>query len=410
MSEGIAYQNKDILFKILGQTYKEKSFAAYGIDLPPIKELLPTSLPKISANEKDIDNLFLLEDGTYAIVDYESEFKKLNKIKYLNYIARVMEKYYKEDETFNLRFIVIYTGDVKSAEPVYETSCFTLRMEQAFLSHIDGETAFESISQKLRSNTPLEDDDLMKLVILPLTMPGIEGKQKMLEKVVDLAEQVTDSRQQIFILSGVIVASDKFINREYLEQIRRRINMTQLGQLYEKEKIEYANKKNRELTVEMAKSMLDEGIDFVKIMKVTGLTEDELLRLQDDNSQCICIRRRLFLKEHKIRVQILAESIVDCIFLRLRQGRTNSHKYWNPSLNLRLRQKLPQISRKQVFLAGNVSGNEDLSMCLLKRTSDYPERIDNGFQPLHTVFFAKSPRKSLFYHQKLWAEFLRGLE
>lgn len=282
MSEGIAYQNKDILFKILGQTYKEKSFAAYGIDLPPIKELLPTSLPKISANEKDIDNLFLLEDGTYAIVDYESEFKKLNKIKYLNYIARVMEKYYKEDETFNLRFIVIYTGDVKSAEPVYETSCFTLRMEQAFLSHIDGETAFESISQKLRSNTPLEDDDLMKLVILPLTMPGIEGKQKMLEKVVDLAEHVTDSRQQIFILSGVIVASDKFINREYLEQIRRRINMTQLGQLYEKEKIEYANKKNRELTVEMAKSMLDEGIDFVKIMKVTGLTEDELLRLQDE--------------------------------------------------------------------------------------------------------------------------------
>ena len=39
---------------------------------------------------------------------------------------------------------------------------------------------------------------------------------------------------------------------------------------------------NRELTVEMAKSMLDEGIDFVKIMKVTGLTEDELLRLQDE--------------------------------------------------------------------------------------------------------------------------------
>lgn len=282
MSEGIAYQNKDILFKILGQTYKEKSFAAYGIDLPPIKELLPTSLPKISANEKDIDNLFLLEDGTYAIVDYESEFKKLNKIKYLNYIVRVMEKYYKEDETFNLRLIVIYTGDVKSAEPIYETNCFTLRMEQAFLSHIDGETAFESISQKLLSGIPLEDDDLMKLVILPLTMPGIEGKQKMLEKVVDLAGQVTDSRQQIFILSGVIVASDKFINREYLEQIRRRINMTQLGQLYEKEKIEYANKKNRELTVEMAKSMLDEGIDFVKIMKVTGLTEDELLRLQDE--------------------------------------------------------------------------------------------------------------------------------
>ena len=54
MSEGIAYQNKDILFKILGQTYKEKSFAAYGIDLPPIRELLPTSLPKSQQMKKTL--------------------------------------------------------------------------------------------------------------------------------------------------------------------------------------------------------------------------------------------------------------------------------------------------------------------------------------------------------------------
>ena len=85
---GIAYQNKDILFKILGQTYKEKSFAAYGIDLPRIRALLPTDLPKISANEKSVDNLFLLEDGTYAIVNYETVYKRINKIKYLNYIAK----------------------------------------------------------------------------------------------------------------------------------------------------------------------------------------------------------------------------------------------------------------------------------------------------------------------------------
>ncbi len=134
----------------------------------------------------------------------------------------------------------------------------------------------------LQSNIPLEDDDLMKLVILPLTMPGVDAKQKMLEKVVNLAEHVTDSKQQAFILSGVIVASDKFINKEYLEQIRRRINMTQIGQMYEKEKIEYGNQKSKEVTIEMPKSMLNEGIDFLKIMKITRLTEDELLRLQDE--------------------------------------------------------------------------------------------------------------------------------
>ncbi len=59
----------------------------------------------------------------------------------------------------------------------------------------------------------------------------------MLERIVDLAEQIPDEGQRIFTLSGVIVASDKFINRDYMDQIRRRINMTQLGQLYEKEKL-----------------------------------------------------------------------------------------------------------------------------------------------------------------------------
>ena len=54
--------------------------------------------------------------------------------------------------------------------------------------------------------------------------------------------------------------------------------MTQLGQMYEKEKIEYANQKTRE----MALKMLRRNIDIVDIMDVTGLTENELLRLQDE--------------------------------------------------------------------------------------------------------------------------------
>lgn len=280
MSEGITYHNKDILFKILGQSYKEKSFSAYGINLPPIRELLPTNLPKISANEKSVDNLFLLEDGTYAIVDYEAEYKKLNKIKYLNYIVRVIEKYYKANKDFNLRLIVIYTGDVKSADSTFETNCLTLRTEQIFLSHIDGESTFHDVRQKIHSGTPLGDDDLMKLVILPLTVSGSKRKQNMLEKIVELSKLIKNEEQRIFILSGVIVASDKFIDKEYLKQIRGRINMTKFSQLYEDEKIEYANQMVKENSMKAALKMFDEDIDFAKIMRITGLSESELLNLK----------------------------------------------------------------------------------------------------------------------------------
>lgn len=55
--------------------------------------------------------------------------------------------------------------------------------------------------------------------------------------------------------------------------------MTQLGQMYEKEKIEYANQAAIRERNKIAKSMLSEGIDFIKIMKITGLTEEELLHL-----------------------------------------------------------------------------------------------------------------------------------
>ena len=51
MPGGIAYQNKDIIFKILGEHYKNKSLSVYGVDLPRIKDILPTNLPAIQLDE-----------------------------------------------------------------------------------------------------------------------------------------------------------------------------------------------------------------------------------------------------------------------------------------------------------------------------------------------------------------------
>jgi len=63
MADGITHDNKDVLFKILSQNYRNKSFKALGLDLPKIKKVLPTQLPSVSASEIRADNIFLLEDG-----------------------------------------------------------------------------------------------------------------------------------------------------------------------------------------------------------------------------------------------------------------------------------------------------------------------------------------------------------
>ena len=67
-----------------------------GLDLPPVRQALPTNIPQILANELRIDNVFLLEDNTIAIIDYESDYNKRNKHKYVRYVNHVSEFYGKQ--------------------------------------------------------------------------------------------------------------------------------------------------------------------------------------------------------------------------------------------------------------------------------------------------------------------------
>ena len=281
MPEGIAYQNKDIEFKLMSETYKEKSFDAYGLKLPKIKEVLPTNLPAVSANEMRIDNLFLLEDDTVAIVDYESEDKISNRVKYINYIGRIMQRYDSQGIRIpELRMIVIYTGDVETAKDTWEIPCLTLKMEQVFIHSLPDAEIYQSVKKKLENNETLSEKELMQLIILPLAKKGKEAKQKMIEQVVDLAKQIEDENTQAFVITGILVSSDKFIDRDYAKSVRRYLSMTKVFQILEEEKQEAINiaRKNerRETRLEMIESFIKAGTDTLTLMQATGLTKEEI--------------------------------------------------------------------------------------------------------------------------------------
>ena len=86
MADSIADQNKDIISKVLMQNYKDKTFEAIGLNLPKIKQVLPTNLPSVTAQELRTDNVFLLDDDSILILDFESTIKKEDLVKYLGYI------------------------------------------------------------------------------------------------------------------------------------------------------------------------------------------------------------------------------------------------------------------------------------------------------------------------------------
>lgn len=171
----IAYQNKDIASKLTGETLVGKNLAVFGLPHLSITGILPTNLPAIESNELRIDNLFQLEDGSLAIMDYESKFVKENFIKYLNYIARVLKRWAGQDR--------------------------------------------------------LDEEELMQLMILPLTVKGSRAKQVMIEKTVELACQIPDREQTLKALAGILTFSDKVIDEDYKKRIKEEMRMTQIGQM-----------------------------------------------------------------------------------------------------------------------------------------------------------------------------------
>jgi len=306
--KGISYHNKDILFKILSENYKKKSLKVFGLDLPPIKELLPTNLPVLSLNERRTDNVFLLEDNTVLIVEYESSVNNENLIKYGHYAFRVFERYYK-DKHYKVILVVIYTGEIEAAPNFLDTGSIQLRFSQVFLSKFDGVKMYSDLKRKVENNESLTEEDVMKFILLPLT-EKIE-KQELIEDTINLAKEIKDENTQSFVIAGILSATDKFINKDYSSKIKEWLRMTKIERLFEEEKnaalkekdeiikqkeeekIDALNKLAKdkdkekleavnEAIQETARNMLSENVDILFIMKITGLQKAEILKLKEE--------------------------------------------------------------------------------------------------------------------------------
>ncbi len=227
----IAYQNKDITSKVLAERFQGKTFRVYGLDLPEIIKAGPTNIPAITVSELRLDNLFELADQSVAIVDYESRYKKEDKLKYLNYLTGIVNRYRNEKkECPVLRMIVIYTGDVKRSQVSVEYQIGALKMyiEAAFLSELNKDEIFRILEEKVRKGQRLADAELMQFIILPLSYPTKEEIEQKAAEMVGLAEQIRDREQQLFVMAGLLAFADKIIDMATANKIREKISMNKV--------------------------------------------------------------------------------------------------------------------------------------------------------------------------------------
>lgn len=221
-----------------------------------------------------VDN-FISEDDSYLLVDYESEYNEENKIKYLNYIVRVSKRLYNELEKFpNIRMLVIYTADVKkgSTDPVMNLGSIRLVITEAFLSELDHEEIWERISSKVFSNQELASEEVMELIVYPLTFQSKKDKQDAIADVITLTKQIAESNRKSFIFKCLLTFTDKVIRDEDAEAIKEALMMTKV------EKLIYQDAE-ADVTKRIAKNLLGSGSNIDYVVENTGLKKETVVEL-----------------------------------------------------------------------------------------------------------------------------------
>ena len=283
MSKDIAYQNKDILFKFLSEFYQDTALNVFGLtEVPRIKQLLPNHFPAVKAEEKRSDTLFLLEDDSILMLEFESNERTLeNHLKYLEYAYQILKRdFHQERKIRNIQIVVIYTSDVVSAKSGLSAGDVQLNSKAVFLHEYNGDAIFENIKGKIANNELLTHEDLMKLNFLPLMYSRRERKE-LIHDSIELAKHIHDESTQVQVIAGILTATDKFIDKNYAEKVREWLKMTQVGRLFDEEKQEAVKEAVKKQKIEIAKSLL-EILSPVEVAKRIELDLEEVKKLQQN--------------------------------------------------------------------------------------------------------------------------------
>ena len=104
-------------------------------------------------------------------------------------------------------------------------------------------------------------------------------------ETVEMAAKIQDRAQRVFALAGILAFTDKVIDRETANRIRRAIEMTQVAMIFEEEK-QQAVKQAVERTVEAErKRALDADKQVVMKMIERGYSTEEIVFLMSGYSR-----------------------------------------------------------------------------------------------------------------------------
>ena len=122
----------------------------------------------------------------------------------------------------------------------------------------------DKLERKVRAGEKLTDEEIMEFIILPLTYCK-EQQKNAVKKAVEMAKKIKNEQIEVFIMSGLLVFSDKIISDDLSRQVKEWLMMTKVERLI----VQEADAKR---LVSVIESIMSKGYDEKDACSLAGVS------------------------------------------------------------------------------------------------------------------------------------------
>ena len=265
----ISRQSYDIIQKYANALFRDATLDYYGIKAARIKELISIELPVIEVRKKSTDIVFLLEDGRYLHLEFQSTYSIDDLLRFVVYDTLLYKRDGRQIDT-----VVVYSSDVENADVSLDIGAVKFSPQVVMFADYDGSAIITELEDKLASGQELTDHDMLNLVFLPLMKTDVP-KEELAGKSVAIAQSIPDKEKRNICIASIFAFASKYLEDEMLIKLKEVIKMSDLATMLITDTI-------TETEVKIAKRALKKGLSIEDIADLTGLDADMIQNLKDE--------------------------------------------------------------------------------------------------------------------------------
>ena len=220
-------QHEDIALKATAQFFRDEIMPALNIE-GKVVSILPTESIHLELRHGFEDFNYLMEDGSIKHFEFQSTNEGVNGLRRFRlYEAQLGYQYGRPVTTY-----VLFSGKIRNPMTELSEGANTYRIHAIIMQEYDADEIIGALWRKVESGETLTKADLLPLVLTPL-MNGKMSQKERITAAYGITGKTTGVDAEVLrkVEAVVYIMAEKFLETAEMEQLRREIAMTKLGQM-----------------------------------------------------------------------------------------------------------------------------------------------------------------------------------